>query len=309
MASRLLELDLAAPADWKAVKKSPIRFLGRTLARWIREAGAEGADKQVGVAAAIVDRGQLQDVPPTLERMLITVEVHSYNIVVMKHVVAWLEGVHPRLPATWYDLFCTAASRSIGTWTVGDAEDHVDTLEDYYDQLQDEHGADGFQDGFERPNPRGEFLPALKEAPLAASTVRRLMRGLDKRRRTVLDLTLQLAEAAKAAPGAMFPANFWDDLDDYEPGCVAIVVVMEHGDAIERAWDEASDMRVQSGFNLAPAVAIEFDATNNDSITQAHAQFMAVARSVGLIARILDLLPNRDPQSLAEVFRGEQVES
>jgi hypothetical protein len=237
--------------------------------------------------------------------MLIVVEVHSYNIVVMEHVVAFFEGAHPRLPATWYDHFCTAVSRVIGSWTVGDAGDHVEMWDDYYEEMEAEWGGNGPG----RPTPHAEFMPVLRLEPLATSTVRHLMRGLDKRRREVLDLTLQLAEAAEGAPGVALPTTFWDYLDDYEPGCPAVVVVMERGDSIERAWDEANDLRAQSGFNLAPAVAIEFDGTDAESIHQAHAQFMAVARSVGLVARILDLLPDRDPRSLVEVLRGEEVES
>lgn len=303
LSARLIEVDLANPADWRAEKKSPLQFLERTLERWIEEADADDSDNELDLWAGIIDRGRLCDEPAALERMLIVVEAGSYNIVEMKHVAAFLEGVHPRLPATWYKLFCGTVSLILGTWDVWDADEHVEMWEDYYDETEAQWG----ENGPGRPNPRAEFLPALREKPLARRTVRRLMQGLDTRRRTILDLTLQLAEAVEGAPEARLPDNFWDDLDHHEPACPAVVVMMERGDSIERTWDEVNDLRAQSGYSTAPAVAIEFNGTDDDSIKRAHSQFMAVARVVGLTARILELLPTRDPRTLVEVLKGEEA--
>lgn len=329
LGARLIEVGLADPADWTLAERNPIDFLQLTLQGWQRAAGGEAVGEDyVFVAGAILSDlrsffwEEAQD--NSLDRMwAVFGHEHQHDLVEMRHTVALLEQVHPRLPATFYS-WLTQAVNSVGyVWDAHETSEFLDMHGDWIVEREveartyaQEQGEDYNPEygwpievqetasGYATVKVKEMRLPALLRKPLAESSVRKLLPPLTPRPRKIMELALQLREAAEAVD--VRERGWWNFTEEFELYEIShryppvLVLPMERYDAIERAWDEENEAISQMGEPIPPLLAFHFDATDDDDLRWAHSMFTATVRTYAVLAELLPLLPTRDPSTLVE---------
>jgi hypothetical protein len=333
-AVRLVEVGLADPAGWRHAGGQPVEFLEETLREWQRAAGGN----QVGDEHIHVGGGILSDirtffwesaVDQDLKRMWVLFDQEGYHdLVEMRHVVTLLDAWHPRLAATVYD--CLRSLNRIGfVWDDGETHEWLDmygdwiierTIEarEYAEQgveVEDDWPIEATEDG--RVRISDMRLPSLREKPLTAVGVRRILPQLPPHVRTLVEAAVELRAAVEAVE-VPFERNHYalfDELELHETSHrvpPVLVLPMERYDAIERAWDEENMAISQMGEPVQPLLAYWFDATDDEDLLWAHRTFEQVVSAYAQAARLVKLLPTEDPRSLgsilAEVEEEDQVD-
>lgn len=329
LAARLIEVELADPADWSRAERDPMEFLEVTLQEWQRAAGGEAVgDDYVYVGAGILSDlrsffwEEAQD--DSLERMWVLFEhEHQHDLVEMRHTVALLEQVHPRLPATFYHWLLGAVNtvgyawdayetgeffEMYGDWIIEREADARLYAEENGEEYEPENGwpieLTESDSGYPLVRVKEMRLPALLRKPLAESSVRRLLPRLTPRPRKIMELALQLRDAARSVD--VRERGWWNFTEEYELYEIShrippvVVLPMERYDAIERGFDEENMAMSQMGEPVPPLLAFHFDATDDDDLRWAHEMFTATVRTYAVLAELLPLLPTDDPSKLVE---------
>jgi len=115
LAHSFLEAGIAAPDDWVAAEHNPFHYLKAALERWLGNHGSAKIGEQFSVDVLMstsLDRYFAGDSgSDDISRVFIALEPDAAGYVILGPTLRLLESVHPRLPATFLDLFLGALNR------------------------------------------------------------------------------------------------------------------------------------------------------------------------------------------------------
>jgi hypothetical protein len=117
LAKSVVELDIAAPGDWKRAEYDPTSFTRLTLERWIKAHGGPVIRRRFLLVATISDTpcewAERDDANPNQLFLIVEPSEASCGCVTFGPTLELLENVHPQLPATFFSLFVGALNRWI----------------------------------------------------------------------------------------------------------------------------------------------------------------------------------------------------
>ena len=174
-ASVLIDLGIANPTDWKRSSGEPIKFLQRTLDRFIRDHGEKRIDGAFDLSVTLStdphEWCETEDEPDG-SQIFLSVEAHSCGFVNLGPALALCEQHHPRLPAMFARTFLNGIGSCFRIYDDRDAEEHISFLEESYDPTEDAEALSAMPD-------RGSILPpCMKERPLGPRQLKSLLSGL-----------------------------------------------------------------------------------------------------------------------------------
>ena len=119
--STLLKAGIADAEDWRAAKRNPFRFLKDALDRWVTAHGKAQIEEQFRLNLTLSTDLEShcamgREAPAQASQLFLTVEPSSAGYVVLGPTLRILEAAHPRLPATFAQLFLGALNRWIRTY-------------------------------------------------------------------------------------------------------------------------------------------------------------------------------------------------
>jgi len=141
LAKSLIELDIAVPGDWERADCDPTSFIRLTLERWIKAHGDSAIRRRFLLLATISDTPcewtERDETKPNQLFLIVEPSEASCGCVTFGPTLELLEKVHPRLPATFFNLFVGALNCWIRVYDYRDAEERAEMLQEWAAQEAD----------------------------------------------------------------------------------------------------------------------------------------------------------------------------
>ena len=284
LALNFLEAGIGYADEWAASGGSATTFIQRSLNRWLDDHGRAKIQEHFFldvVLSTSLDRycyGQ-PAASGDITRMFLTIEPESAGYVVLGPTLRLLEAAHPRLPATFLNLFLGSLNRWIRVYDYRDALDRLERLREWYED-------DPESDQIELPNIEASIPECVRRKPLSPRGLARVMNTLKDDR--VLHLVEQAAELARIS-NSVEPLSSDNETRELLSDCgepvPALVAVFEQYDAIEGSFDEESlgMLEVTPEANLI----LPFDGAQSRTLSAAFAQMKQLCQTLALGAGIL----------------------
>src|SRR5437867_1631666 len=130
LAHSFIEADVADAGNWIVAKQNPLEFLKRAWERWLDEHGARLIREQFSIDVILstsLDRYFSTDSKSgDVSSLFLTLAPDSAGYVILGPTIRWLESIHPRLPATFLDLFLRALIRWMRVYDQRDDMERVE---------------------------------------------------------------------------------------------------------------------------------------------------------------------------------------
>jgi hypothetical protein len=286
----LLELDIAVPGDWKKGEHDPTSFTRLTLERWIHTHGGSAIRHRFLLSAVISnspsDWAERDETKPNQLFLIAEPSEATCGCANFGPTLQLLEGIHPQLPATFYQLVVGA----LNTWTriydYRDAEDRVEMLREWAAQEPN-------ADEYEIPDVAGSIPPCMQQEPLDKAGLNRL------KERITSPLALKVVEGVAAldhlSAQAQHPElddNIREQLSDCNPPLPCLLALFAEADAIAACFDEESQGMLE--VEPEPNIIIPFDPADTQSVQRAFHTFGVACRTISAASSLIDLMPGND---------------
>jgi hypothetical protein len=290
LALNFLEAGIGYADEWAASGGSASTFIQRSLNRWLDDHGRAKIREHFFldvVLSTSLDRycyGQ-PAASGDISRMFLTVEPESAGYVVLGPTLRLLEAIHPRLPATFLNLFLGALNRWIRVYDYRDAQDRLERLREWYD-------GDPEEDQIELPNIEASIPECVRRKPLSPRGLARIMNTLkDDLARHLIEQATELAHVSKSVESPIIDDEIREQLSDCGEPVPALVAVFEPNDAIEGAFDEESQGMLE--VTPEPNVVFPVDATCPRRISKSFAGLVVMCRTLKLTAKLISVMPGK----------------
>ncbi len=284
LATSLIELDIASPADWTKAECEPTSFAGMTLGRWVEAHGGAAIRRRFVLEARISTSPSAwaEDDEANPQRLFLTVEPSEAGCAVFGPTLKLLEGCHPSLPATFFFQFVAALNRWIRVYDLRDAEERIENLKDW---IANEPEADQY----ELPDVQGSIPPCMKHTPLGLNDFSRLVGQITEApvAKMVAGL-LDLKKVSEKAERPQLDDGIGELLSDCNPPLPALLAIFAEADGIAAAFDEESEGMME--VTPEPNLIIPFDPGNQESVKQAFDAFGVACETLAAASRLMDVM-------------------
>ena len=290
LAKSLVELDIAIPGDWTRAEGDPTSFTRLTLERWIKAHGGSAIRRRFLLAASISDTpcewAERDESRPN--QLFLTVEPSeaSCACVTFGPTLELLEKVHPKLPATFLNLFVGALNRWTRVYDFRDAEDRAETLREWATQ---EDGADQY----EIPDVEGSIPPCMRQAALDEGEIAHLKVEItDPLAARLVEAAVNLECVSGQAKRSELDDDIGQQLSDCNPPLPCLLAVFAEADSISASFDEEAEGMME--VTPEPNLIIPFDPTDMASVQRAFHMLGVACETIAAASKVIDLMPGND---------------
>ena len=288
LAEALLELDIADPSDWRRVRRDPTDYVQATLNRWIDLHGGRAIRRRFCLRLAlseVVDEYlEAGESDPDGRGLYLFLHPDSAAFIVAGPTLELLGHEHPRLPATFYQVFTGALNRWIRTYDHREAEDRVQMLREW---------AEGEEEEYELADVAASTPACMKQKPLSLRHLRRI--GKQAKGETIKALVagvLELEQTSALVRRPEFTDDLREQLMDANSPLPAALVVFAEADAIEAQFEDESQSWGEA--SSEPNLILPLSAFDPESIRSAFHTLAAVCRTLAVASRLIDIMPGNE---------------
>jgi hypothetical protein len=290
LARNFVEADVAGPDDWVAAKHNPFEFLKRALDGWLTRHGATVIREQFFLDVLLstsLDRyfaGDGRSVDAS--KVFLALEPDSAGYVILGPTLRLLEGVHPRLPATFLNLFLGALNRWVRAYDYRDAFERVERLREWY-----ESDPDG--EAVELPDIDRSLPKSVKRRPLSRRTLGVMIPAIkDSFSRQLMELAFELDRLSSQSARPEIGDDVRELLIDCGEPVPALLAVFERTDAIEGCFDEECQGMLE--LTPEPNLIVPFDGQTESGVRGAFAILSAVCETLSCASRLMKIMPGNE---------------
>jgi hypothetical protein len=270
LAHSFLDAGIADPDDWNAAEHNPFHFLKAALERWLSNHGSAAIREQFSVDVLMstsldryIDGDSGSD---DISRVFIALEPDAAGYVILGPTLRLLESVHPRLPATFLDLFLGALNRWVRVYDRSDALDRVERLREWYE-------GDPEAGDIELPD-IDRCLPACVK------------------RKRLIALAMELDRVSSARKRPAIENETRELLMDCGEPVPALLAVFERSDPIEGCFDE--DCQAMLEVTPEPNLIIPFNGQTREGVLGAFTVLGAACDTLSVASRLLAIMPGNE---------------
>ena len=285
VAATLLRAGIADADDWLSAKRNPLYFLKGALDRWLSRNGEaiirEAFPMDLQLSTTLDRYGN--DAPGDASRAFLVLEPDSAGYIILGPTLRILDGVHPRLPATFLQFFLGSLNRWVRVYDYRDAQDRVERLKDWYE-------SDPECSKIELPDiPR--CMPAsAKRRPLSRRAADKLIPTIkDALARQLMELAAELDRSSNNRSRPDVTELISELLIDCGEPLPALLAVFEPHDAIEGCFDEESEGMLE--VQPEPNIITPFDGDQEDSVREAFATLSTACETLSCASRLMQIMP------------------
>jgi hypothetical protein len=290
LAESLVELDIAAPGDWKKAECDPTSFTRLTLERWIKTHGGPAIRRRFLLVSAISDTpcewADRDESKPNQLFLIVEPSEASCGCVSFGPTLQLLENVHPQLPVTFFNLFVGALNRYIRTYDHRDAEERAETLREWAEQEPD-------ADQYEIPEVQASIPAGMRQAALDEGELARLREKIDDPlAMKLVDAVLALDHLSAQAKRPELDDDIGQQLSDCNSPLPCLLALFAEGDGVEACFTEEADGMLE--VTPEPNLIIPFDPTDVDNVRVAFRVLGVACETIAAASKLIDLMPGND---------------
>jgi hypothetical protein len=301
IAKTVIEAGVADPDHWTKADRNPLRFLKISVDAWLQKQGVAEIPNQFFVDMTIttsLDRFLTpnESVANDASQAFLTLEPDSAGYVILGPTLWLLEAAHPRLPATFVQLFFGALNRWVRVYDYRDALARVESLREYYE-------SDPEAGEFELPDVERCIPASMKQSPLSSAALRNVqVRIQDPLARELMELVVKLDRLSKRSERPKIGDDTRELLVDCGEPVPALLAVFEGNDAIEGCFDE--DCQGMLELIPEPNLIVPFNGESQRSVTSAFGALSTVCNVLSCASRLMRMMPGNERP---EVIRQEEL--
>jgi hypothetical protein len=290
LARSLVELDIAAPGDWKTAECDPTSFIRLTLERSIKAHGDSAIRRRFLLVATIGDTPcewtDRDETKPNQLFLIVEPSEASCGCVTFGPTLELLEKVHPQLPATFFNLFVGALNRWIRVYDHRDGEERAEMLREWAAQEPD-------ADQYEIPDVQGSIPACMRQTALDEAELAHLEDSItDPLATRLLKAALSLERLSAQAKRPELGDDIGQQLSDCNPPLPCLLAIFAEDDSVAACFDE--DAQGMLEVTPEPNLIIPFDPTETESVRKAFHEFGVACETIAAASDLIDLMPGND---------------
>jgi hypothetical protein len=290
LAKSLVELDIAAPGDWKRAEYDPTSFTRLTLERWIKAYGGPAIRRRFLLVATISDTPcewtDRDESKPNQLFLIVEPSEASCGCVTFGPTLELLEKVHPQLPATFFNLFVGALNCWTRVYDHRDAEERAEMLREWAAQEAD-------ADQYEIPDVQGSIPACMRQTALDEAELAHLEDSIsDPPATRLLKAALSLERLSALAKRPELGDDIGQQLSDCNPPLPCLLAIFAEADSVSAAFDDEAQGMLE--VTPEPNLIIPFDPDNTESVRNAFQVFGVACETIAAASRLIDLMPGND---------------
>ena len=290
LAMVLLDLDIAAPGDWKRAEHDPTSFIRLTLERWIGAHGGPAIRNRFLLSAEITntpsDWAEPDEGRPNQLFLIVKPAEATCGCAVFGPTLRLLESVHPQLPATFFHLFVGALNHWLRVYDLRDAEDRVEMLREWVAQ-------EGDAEHYEIPDVEGSIPGCMRQAPMEVGEIAGFKGRIKSPvARKLIEAVMDLDRISAQTKRPELDDNTGEQLSDCNPPLPCLLALFEDADAIAGCFDEEAQGMME--LEPEPNIIIPFDPTDAESVQRTFHMFGVACQTIAAASQLIDLMPGND---------------
>ncbi len=292
LAEILVDCNIGVAEDWDASNSDPTKYVTLTLQRWIRDHGGAAIERRFDLEILLGDRlVDYSDERGPEGTLYLTVDPAGAAFVLLNPVIAPLEKVHLRLPATFFGTFVGSLNRWVRVYDYRDAVERVEMLREWYEGEEN-------PEQYEVPDVEGCTPKCLKEAPLSLRGLKVLGQSItDKEIKPLIAGLLELCRVSNQAKRPEFTDDMGEQLMDSNPPLPCLLAAFSSGDAVVGCFDDEAQTAMET--TPHPNLIIPLKLADPPTIRHGFRTLAVACETLAAASRLIDLMPGNEDGVIA----------